>query len=76
MEEDLTFKEWTSRRPWKERKEAARIRKSGAVLSRTQHPELIYYGCHSGVVGLKKSELYRAFCDSEFLSCGYDKVKP
>lgn len=74
LEEDVTFKEWTSRRPWKERKEAAKIRKSGAVLSGSQHPELIYYGCHSGVVGLKKSELYRAFCDIEFLSCGYDKV--
>ncbi|KAK9948414.1 hypothetical protein M0R45_003990 [Rubus argutus] len=74
LEEDVTFKEWTSRRPWKERKEAAKIRKSGAVLSGSQHPELIYYGCHSGVIGLKKSELHQAFCDIEFLSCGYDKV--
>ncbi|XP_062010791.1 rRNA (cytosine-C(5))-methyltransferase NOP2C [Rosa rugosa] len=71
LEENVTFKEWTSRRPWKERKEAARIRKGGAVLS---GPELIYYGCQSGVVGLNKSELYRTFCDTEFLSCGYDKV--
>lgn len=70
----MTFKEWTSRRPWKERKQAARIRKGGAVHSGTQQPELIYYGCQSGVVGLKKSELYRTFCDSQILSCGYDKV--
>ncbi|KAL6227022.1 hypothetical protein ACLB2K_000981 [Fragaria x ananassa] len=74
LEENVTFKEWTSRRPWKERKQAARIRKGGAVHSGTQQPELIYYGCQSGVVGLKKSELYQTFCDSQILSCGYDKV--
>ncbi|KAL6224478.1 hypothetical protein ACLB2K_003333 [Fragaria x ananassa] len=74
LEENVTFKEWTSRRPWKERKQAARIRKGGVVYSGTQQPELIYYGCQSGVVGLKKSELYQTFCDSQILSCGYDKV--
>ncbi|KAL6222266.1 hypothetical protein ACLB2K_005658 [Fragaria x ananassa] len=51
LEENVTFKEWMSRRPWKERKQAARIRK-----------------------GLKESELYQTFCDSQILSCGYDKV--
>ncbi|XP_009379387.1 rRNA (cytosine-C(5))-methyltransferase NOP2C isoform X1 [Pyrus x bretschneideri] len=74
LEENVTFKEWTSRRPWKERKEAARVRKNGAVRSGNQLPELIYYGRHSGVVGLTKSELYQTFRDSEYLSCGYDKV--
>ncbi|XP_050383794.1 rRNA (cytosine-C(5))-methyltransferase NOP2C [Argentina anserina] len=74
LEENVTFKEWTSRRPWKERKEVARIRKSGVVLSGTQLPDLIYYGCQSGVVGLKKSELYQTFCDGQFSGCGYDKV--
>ncbi|TQD73189.1 hypothetical protein C1H46_041277 [Malus baccata] len=39
-----------------------------------QLPELIYYGRHSGVAGLTKSELYQTFRDSEYLSCGYDKV--
>ncbi|CAN6563353.1 unnamed protein product [Malus baccata var. baccata] len=73
-EENVTFKEWTSRRPWKERKEAARVRKNGAVRSGNQLPELIYYGRHSGVAGLTKSELYQTFRDSEYLSCGYDKV--
>ncbi|KAM1587791.1 hypothetical protein ACFX1X_027225 [Malus domestica] len=73
-EENATFKEWTSRRPWKERKEAARVRKNGAVRSGNQLPELIYYGRHSGVAGLTKSELYQTFRDSEYLSCGYDKV--
>ncbi|XP_068305029.1 uncharacterized protein [Pyrus communis] len=74
LEENLTFKEWTSRRPWKERKQAARIRKSDAVRSGNQLPDLIYYGCHSGVVGLTKSELYQTFRDDEYLSYGYDKV--
>ncbi|PQQ03244.1 uncharacterized protein Pyn_20701 [Prunus yedoensis var. nudiflora] len=74
LEENVTFKEWTSRRPWKERKKAARVRKSGAVHSGNQLPELIYYGRHSGVVGLNKSELYQTFRDGELLSCGYDKV--
>ncbi|XP_050128221.1 uncharacterized protein LOC126604934 isoform X3 [Malus sylvestris] len=74
LEENVTFKEWTSRRPWKERKQAARIRKSGAVPSGNQLPDLIYYGCHSGVVGLTKSELYQTFRDDEYLSYGYDKV--
>ncbi|KAM1156173.1 hypothetical protein EV2_027666 [Malus domestica] len=73
-EENATFKEWTSRRPWKERKEAARVRKNGAVRSGNQLPELIYYGRHSGVAGLTKSELYQTFRDSEYLICGYDKV--
>ncbi|KAM1261596.1 hypothetical protein ACFX13_027556 [Malus domestica] len=73
-EENVTFKEWTSRRPWKERKEAARVRKNGAIRSGNQLPELIYYGCHSGVAGLTKSELYQTFRDREYLSCGYDKV--
>ncbi|KAM1529104.1 hypothetical protein ACFX1Z_018353 [Malus domestica] len=74
LEENVTFKEWTSRRPWKERKQAARIRKSGAVPSGNQLPDLIYYGCHSGVVGLTKSELYQTFREDEYLSYGYDKV--
>ncbi|XP_068343359.1 rRNA (cytosine-C(5))-methyltransferase NOP2C-like isoform X2 [Pyrus communis] len=74
LEENVTFKEWTSRRPWKERKEAARVRKNGAVRSGNQLPELIYYGYHSGVVGLTRSELYQTFRDSEYLSRGYDKV--
>jgi hypothetical protein len=40
----------------------------------TQHPELIFYGRHSGVVGLYRSELYNTVCDSEISSQGYDKV--
>ncbi|KAI4327743.1 hypothetical protein L6164_020168 [Bauhinia variegata] len=67
------FKEWTSRRPWKERQKA---KKGGPPLlaSRSQPPELIYYGQHSGVVGLTKGELYKTLSENEIGSCGYDKV--
>ncbi|KAF3440309.1 hypothetical protein FNV43_RR18593 [Rhamnella rubrinervis] len=68
------FKEWSSRRTWKERKKAARERETAAMAPGIQHPELIFYGRHSGVVGLSKDELYQTVSDGEFLSCGYDKV--
>ncbi|PON89349.1 RNA (C5-cytosine) methyltransferase, subfamily [Trema orientale] len=66
------FKEWTSRRTWKERKKAARDRENAAM--NPGEPELIFYGRRAGVVGLSKDELYHTVCDSEILSCGYDKV--
>ncbi|KAK2661516.1 hypothetical protein Ddye_000090 [Dipteronia dyeriana] len=71
-----TFKEWTSRRPWKERKRAAKARESAAtgLIANSKHPELIYYGRHSGVIGLSKSELYQSVCNGEVSNSGYDKV--
>ncbi|XP_021908189.1 uncharacterized protein LOC110822388 isoform X2 [Carica papaya] len=70
------FVEWTSRRPWKERKKAAKLRKNMASKSVTanKHPELIFYGQHSGVVGLRKSELFDAVYSTEISHRGYDKV--
>ncbi|XP_062178253.1 uncharacterized protein LOC133883074 [Alnus glutinosa] len=70
------FREWTSRRPYKERKKATKAMKTVAspLVPGTQHPELIFYGRHSGVVGLYRSELYNTVCDSEISSQGYDKV--
>ncbi|CAJ1942337.1 unnamed protein product [Sphenostylis stenocarpa] len=67
------FKEWTSRRPWKERK---RANKNGTpqLVSGSQSPELIYYGQRSGVVGLTKGELYKTLSDNEIANHGYDKV--
>ena len=67
------MREWTSRRPWKERQKA---KKGGHphIVTKTQHPELIYYGRHSGVVGLTKEEIYKTVCDSETISYSYDKV--
>ncbi|KAE9614592.1 putative 16S rRNA (cytosine(967)-C(5))-methyltransferase [Lupinus albus] len=73
-EESLdVFKEWTSRRPWKERKRASRCA-TPQLVSRDQPPELIYYGRHSGVVGLTKAELFKTASDNEIASLGYDKV--
>ncbi|XP_015889744.3 rRNA (cytosine-C(5))-methyltransferase NOP2C isoform X2 [Ziziphus jujuba] len=68
------FKEWTSRRTWKERKKAARARDTVALLPGIQQPELIFYGKHSGIVGLSKDELYQTHSDGDFLSSGYDKI--
>lgn len=67
------FKEWTSKRTWKERK---RARKSGnlQLVSGSQPPDLIYYGRHSGVVGLTKDDLYKNANDRIIMSHGYDKV--
>lgn len=72
-----TFREWTCRRPWKERKRAAKAMESAAseLVPRSEHPELIFYGRHSGIVGLSRSELYRSVCNSEVSLSGYDKVK-
>ncbi|KAK7328547.1 hypothetical protein VNO77_22657 [Canavalia gladiata] len=67
------FKEWTSKRPWKERKMA---KKSGtAQLVSKFHPlELIYYGPYSGVVGLTERELYMTLSDEGIANHGFDKV--
>ncbi|XP_027919635.1 uncharacterized protein LOC114178117 [Vigna unguiculata] len=67
------FKEWTSRRPWKERKRAAKTG-SPQLMSSSQPPELIYYGHRSGVVGLTKGELFKTLSDDELANHGYDKV--
>lgn len=78
MEEKLDmYKEWTSRRPWKERKMANKAWKNGKLLlvPQIQDPELIFYGLHSRVVGLSKRELYHNANGSEVSHSGYDKVK-
>lgn len=70
------FKEWTSKRPWKERKNAKKAREGigSQLIPGIQDPELIFYGQHSGVIGLSRTELYKIACDTEVLKCGYDKV--
>ncbi|XVF59785.1 hypothetical protein PTKIN_Ptkin07bG0304000 [Pterospermum kingtungense] len=75
-EKDDKFGEWTSRRPWKERKRAAKARegKSSQLTAVSENPELIFYGRHSGVVGLSKNELYKTINDLQVSRCGYDKV--
>nr|POF10934.1 oligopeptide transporter 7 [Quercus suber] len=69
-------REWTSRRPYKER-EKKKLKQGncyfavspGVLTSRTY-----IYGSHSGVVELTRSEFYQTGCDSEISSQGYDKV--
>ncbi|KAK2984507.1 hypothetical protein RJ640_016893 [Escallonia rubra] len=70
------YKEWTSRRPWKERKRANRARENekSQLIPSIQDPELIFYGQQSGVVGLNRTELYKSVHCGEFSHCGYDKV--
>lgn len=72
MEENSkTYNEWTSRRPWKERK---RIAKASKSFSQIQEPELIFYGRNSGVVGLSKHDVYRKVDNRGISQFGYDKV--
>ncbi|ESQ31092.1 hypothetical protein EUTSA_v10004380mg [Eutrema salsugineum] len=66
-----TFKEWTSRRPYKERKQEAKAKNNNFFLPQNGQPEIIFYGQSSGVIGLKKKELYRPLDQKD---CGYDKV--
>ncbi|GJX83682.1 hypothetical protein Tco_0333163, partial [Tanacetum coccineum] len=43
-DDDLLYKEWTSKRPWK-------------LISHKEDPEMIYYGLQPRVVGLKRRVL-------------------
>ncbi|KAM7252369.1 hypothetical protein ACFE04_024252 [Oxalis oulophora] len=72
--EDSTnvYRKWTSRKPWKERKRAAKADKN--VSSGTQPPELIFYGQQSGVIGLSRGQVYETMNDKEISAFGYDKV--
>ncbi|XP_047266731.1 uncharacterized protein LOC107868193 isoform X2 [Capsicum annuum] len=75
-EKSEVYREWKSRRPWKERKKEAIAKEKGVskLFSPTQEPELIFYGRFSGVVGTRKNELYQKKPISEVLQLGYDKV--
>lgn len=70
------FKGWTSKRPWKERRRAAKARKTNSLVLASQNsdPELIFYGQHSGVIGCSRDEVYRTVGDNLLSSFGYDKV--
>ncbi|MQM08556.1 hypothetical protein Taro_041413 [Colocasia esculenta] len=67
------FSEWSSKRRWKDRKDAKRSMRAG-LASPNELPELIFYGRHAGVIGLCKSELFQARSESEISVSGYDKV--
>ncbi|KAF0935484.1 hypothetical protein E2562_033625 [Oryza meyeriana var. granulata] len=70
-----TFSEWTSKRSWKDRQKSKKAKTAGSPhLTSTSEPELIYYGKHSGLVGLRKCDVLRPSADDEALTSGYDKV--
>ncbi|KAL4582726.1 hypothetical protein LXL04_007285 [Taraxacum kok-saghyz] len=71
--DEFVYKEWTSRRPWKERKRANKETKNGS-LQLTQDPDLIFYGRCSGIIGLSKSKLFHSVSSHEISQHGYDKV--
>ncbi|KAI3921767.1 hypothetical protein MKX01_005456 [Papaver californicum] len=71
-----TYKEWTSKRSWKERKRAQKERNriTLQIVPRAHEPELIFYGRQSGVIGLSKREILQAAYGSNLLDAGYDTV--
>ncbi|XP_006647218.1 rRNA (cytosine-C(5))-methyltransferase NOP2C isoform X2 [Oryza brachyantha] len=70
------FSEWTSKRSWKDRQKSKKAKTvdGSPHLTSTSEPELIYYGKHSGLVGLRKCDVLRPSADDEALTSGYDKV--
>ncbi|KAJ4975355.1 hypothetical protein NE237_000461 [Protea cynaroides] len=70
------FKEWTSRRLWKERKLASKSRNynTSELVLGAQEPEMLFYGRCTGVVGLTKNEVLKTSSGNEALHSGYDKV--
>ncbi|KAH7678845.1 16S rRNA (cytosine(967)-C(5))-methyltransferase protein [Dioscorea alata] len=70
------FGEWTSKRSYKDRKNAVKLKNSiGSQLALvTSEPELFFYGKNSGVVGLQRSELFFVADNAEASNFGYDKV--
>ncbi|KAK8969760.1 hypothetical protein KSP40_PGU014255 [Platanthera guangdongensis] len=70
------FREWTSKRSWKDRKDAAK-KKVGTSTQASEEPlepELIFYGRDSGVVGAQRTKLFRMADDNVISTSGYDKV--
>ena len=74
-ENGSAFSEWTSRRTWKDRQKAKKANATGSQhLLASSEPELIYYGKHSGLVGLRKSDVLCPAVNDEACTSGYDKV--
>ncbi|XP_047317206.1 uncharacterized protein LOC124920696 [Impatiens glandulifera] len=76
-EPQIVYKEWSlKKRPWKERKRINKAMSLGTSLINlgTENPELMFYGQHSGIVGLTENQLYQAVDDDDLMFYGYDKV--
>ncbi|WOL03403.1 hypothetical protein Cni_G12123 [Canna indica] len=66
------FAEWTGKRSWGDRKKAKARSSAATNQIQSSQPELIFYGRHSGVVGLCKNDIYNAV--DEPSTSGYDRV--
>ncbi|XP_020580551.1 uncharacterized protein LOC110024747 isoform X5 [Phalaenopsis equestris] len=74
--EEDTFKEWTSKRTWKDRKDATKRKTATNDLTSLEcsEPELIFYGRYSGVVGMSRNNLFHTVDAVESSTSGYDKL--
>ncbi|KAF3785449.1 tRNA (cytosine(48)-C(5))-methyltransferase, partial [Nymphaea thermarum] len=63
------YQEWSSRVPWSERRKSKHTNR----ISKANTCELIFYGKHSGVIGLRKEQLFQTGKE-EANDGGYDKV--
>ncbi|XP_042468281.1 rRNA (cytosine-C(5))-methyltransferase NOP2C-like isoform X2 [Zingiber officinale] len=66
------FAEWTGKRSWRERKKTIKAGNTAASNQIQSTPELIFYGRHSGVIGLRRTELFHTVEVPS--TSGYDKV--
>ncbi|PKU87401.1 uncharacterized protein LOC110114712 isoform X2 [Dendrobium catenatum] len=71
-----TFREWTSKKTWTNRKNAAKRKMANSVHTPLEpsEPDLIFYGRDSGVVGMQRSKVFHILDATESSSSGYDKV--
>ncbi|CAN6470683.1 unnamed protein product [Victoria cruziana] len=68
------YQEWSSRVPWSERRKSKHTNSIHLkVASNANTDELIFYGKHSGVIGLTKEQLFQPG-EEEANDGGYDKV--
>lgn len=70
------YGEWTSRKTWKERKQSrmAQQMNNSKKSSEPREPELIFYGKSSGIVGLKKLDVFQNGNELDASKTGYNKV--
>lgn len=70
------YREWTSKRTWRERHDSRKGKSLNDSNKSLEHkePELIFYGKCSGIVGLGRSVVFQTGDGFKALKEGYDKV--